>query len=207
MNNQLRPSQNGDPELTRTLVIKYLTIIFWLGLATIIVSLITWLPIPDSWAAWVKRAFSVGTILCLFMLTPANLRYRKSAFLKTAIFCCTILNLFIGNSLFSLLASLISVVLSIAACWHLYSAHSELISGHSEKMARNWRRLFWWEVTLSVIATIVSTVSYILVPAAVLPFDMIAVFMGISSWIVVILNTILTVISLVFLGLTVNILK
>ncbi len=208
MNDQFRPSQGGNSDPPRIPAVKYLAIMFWLGLATLIVTLITWLPIQDGWAAWVKRAFNVGTILCLFLLTPANLHYRKSAYFRTVMFCCSILSLFIHYlSHASLLISLLSFVLSIAACWQLYRAHAELISGHNEKMARNWRCLFWWELALSAIASIISVASYILVPTAVLPFDAIAVFTAISSWIMVILNTILTVISLVFLGLTVNILK
>lgn len=206
MNDLSRPIQNtGTPY---ALAIKYLTIIFWLSLATLIVTLITWLPIRDGWVAWVKRAFSVGTILCLFLLTPANLRYRKSAFFRTAIFCCTILNLLIGSPLFSSLFSLISFVLSIAACWQLYHAHAELISGHSETLARNWRGLFWWEVALSAIAAVFSGASYIL--ATALPqtaFTALSVFTAFSSWVILILNGILTVISLIFLFQTIKILK
>lgn len=206
MNDLSRPAQDaGTP---RALAVKYLTVIFWLGLATLIVTLITWLPIRDGWAAWVKRAFTVGTILCLFLLTPVNLRYRKSAFFRTAIFCCTILNLLIGSPLVSFLFSLIPLVLSIAACWQLYHAHAELISGYSEKLARNWRGLFWWEVALSAISTVISAASYILV--AVLPqtsFGVVSVFAALSSWIILILNAILTVISLIFLFLTIKVLK
>ena len=206
MNNLSRPIQDADTP--HALAIKYLTIIFWLSLATLIVTLITWLPIRDGWAAWVKRAFSVGTILCLFLLTPANLRYRKSAFFRTAIFCCTILNLLISSPLVSFLFSLIPLVLSIAACWQLYHAHAELISDQSEKLARNWRGLFWWEVALSVISAIISAATHIMV--AILPqtsFSVVSVFAALSSWIIVILNAILTVISLIFLFQTIKVLK
>lgn len=208
MNDLSRPVQDIGNGAPYTLAVKYLTAIFWLGLATLIVTLITWLPIPDGWAAWVKRAFSVGTILCLFLLTPANLRYRKSAFFRSAMFCCTILSLLIGSSPFSFLVSPISFVLSIAASWQLYRAHAELISGHSEKLARNWRRLFWWELALSAFAMVISVGSSVLV--AFLPqtaFDAVAVFISLSSWIIVILNAVLTLLSLILLLLTTNVLK
>ena len=208
MNDLSHPTQDIGNSAPYSLAIKYLTAIFWLGLATLIVTLITWLPIPDGWAAWVKRAFNMGTILCLFLLTPVNLRYRKSAFFRAANFCCAILNLFISSSLFSLFVGLIALLLSIAACWQLYRAHAELISAHSEKLARNWRRLFWWELILSVIATAISAASYILV--SVLPqaaFTILSVLSATASWIIVILNTVLTVISLIFLFLTVKLLK
>ena len=205
MNDLSRPAQDSGNNTLCSLAVKYLTAIFWLGLVTLIVTLITWLPIPDGWAAWIKRAFNVGTILCLFLLTPVNLRYRKSAFFRTAIFCCTILTLLIRNSTFSFLISLISFALSIAAAWHLYRAHAELISGHSEKLARNWRRLFWWELALSALATVISVASYI--PVAVLPqtsFSVLSVFTAIISWVIVILNAILTAVSLIFLFLTIK---
>ena len=208
MNDLPHPTQDIGNSAPHSLAVKYLTAMFWLGLATLIVTLITWLPIPDGWAAWVKRAFNMGTILCLFLLTPANLRYRKSAFFRAANFCCAILNLFISSSLFSLFISLISLVLSIAACWHLYHAHAELISAHSERLARNWRRLFWCEIVLSIIATAISAASYILV--SILPqssFIALSVFISLSSWVIVILNTVLSVISLIFLFLTVKLLK
>ena len=86
-----------------------------------------------------------------------------------------------------------------------YHAHAELISAHSEKLARNWRRLFWCEIVLSIIATAISAASYILV--SVLPqgsFIALSVFISLSSWIIVILNTVLSVISLIFLFLTVK---
>lgn len=208
MNDLPRPTQDIGNSAPYSLAVKYLTAMFWLGLATLIVTLITWLPIPDGWAAWIKRAFNMGTILCLFLLTPVSLRYRKSAFFRTANFCCAILNLFISSSLFSLFVSLIALVLSIAACWHLYHAHAELISAHSDKLARNWRRLFWCEIVLSIIATAISAASYILV--SVLPqssFIALSVFINLSSWVIVILNTVLSVISLIFLFLTVKLLK
>ncbi|MBR5261287.1 MAG: hypothetical protein IKV47_03865 [Oscillospiraceae bacterium] len=212
MNAQFRPSQNAGSEPLLTSAIKYLTILFWLALASLIVTLITWLPIQDRWAVWVKRAFDVGTILCLFLLTPANLRYRKSAFFRTAIFCCTILNLLIGSLLLSSpllrLSDVLVFILSIGAGWHLYRAHAELIADHSAKMARNWRNLFWWELVLSMISTTISVASYILAPDTALSFNAIAaVFTALSSLVVVILNAILAVISIIFLGLTVNILK
>lgn len=205
MNGLSHPTQNIGNGAPHSLAVKYLTAMFWLGLATLIVTLITWLPIPDGWAAWVKRAFNMGTILCLFLLTPVNLRYRKSAFFRAANFCCAILNLFISSSLFSLFVGLIALLLSIAACWQLYRAHAELISAHSEKLARNWRWLFWCEL---VIATAISAASYILI--SVLPqaaFTILSVFSATASWIIVILNTILTFISLIFLFLTVKLLK
>lgn len=208
MNGLSHPTQNIGNGAPHSLAVKYLTAMFWLGLATLIVTLITWLPIPDGWAAWVKRAFNMGTILCLFLLTPVNLRYRKSAFFRAANFCCAILNLFISSSLFSLFVGLIALLLSIAACWQLYRAHAELISAHSEKLARNWRWLFWCELVLSIIATAISAASYILI--SVLPqaaFTILSVFSATASWIIVILNTILTFISLIFLFLTVKLLK
>lgn len=209
MNGLSHPAQDVGFSGSYTLAVKYLTAIFWLGLATLIVTLITWLPIPDGWAAWVKRTFTVGTILCLFLLTPVNLRYRKSALFRTAMFCCTILNLLtLSSPSLSFLVSLISVALSIAATWQLYRAHAELISGHSEKLARNWRRLFWWELALSAIAMVISVGSSVLV--AFLPqtaFDAAAAFILLSSWIITILNAALTVISLVLLFLTVKVLK
>lgn len=194
--------------LSRPLYVRYLSAIFCLGLATLAVTLISWLPVPDGWTVWVKRTFTVGNILCLFLLTPVNPRYRKSAFFRTAIFCCTILSLLIGRFLPPILISLVSFALSIPACWHLYRAHSELISAHNEKLAQNWQRLFWWELAFTVVSTVISTVSYLWV--TVLPqtsFAVISVFTTVSSWLIVILQAVLTAVSLVFLFLTIKIWK
>lgn len=145
---------------------RWLIALLALQLVSLLLSLIAYLPIPNGWIYWIRKAISVGVILCLFLLTPADLRYRKAAFSRTAVFCCTMLSLLLSAPAADLIFSLLNTLFSIAACWFEYRAHGGLTPCSGPGLARGWLALFFASLVLTLLSWAIVLV-YALLPGGV----------------------------------------
>lgn len=135
--------------------IKWLRILFYIHLALLAASVLSWLPMPDQWIAWIQRILVIATALCLFRLSSVNDHYRKAALFRIIY----IGGLLITALLFSSTAiTLAASVCSIIAVYHEYSAHSDLITQQDPRLSRKWHSLFNWSIAAAILVSFGSLV-------------------------------------------------
>ena len=145
------PMEPGSPALP----LKWLRILFYIHLGGIALSVITMLPINDSFATWISRAITLAAAFCLFRLAPASERYKKAAVFSAVSLGLTLLSSLLLPSLLKLAAS----ILSILATYQEYSGHSDAVSPADPQLSRKWHSLFNWQLFLGVLTAFVSMVA------------------------------------------------
>ena len=124
----------------KALFMKWIQNLFYVQCAALAASLISQLPFIETWFSWVTRVITIATIVILFKLIPLNERYRKAVILMVISMVAAIF------SSYFLLLVLIASICSIVATYQEYIGHSEVIAEADEKLSRNWRSLFNWEL-------------------------------------------------------------
>lgn len=159
-------NEHTDPRMIHTpahfpkaLLVKWLRNLFYIQIVSIALSLISLLPIVDTWTVWVSRAVTGAAIVCFFQLAPAQERYRKAAIYKTVMLVVTLVNSLI---LRSAILVLVSSVCSIIAVYQEYSGHGNLIQDADPKLSRKWHGLFTWQVLISVLIAIATAFAAVL---------------------------------------------
>lgn len=135
--------------------LKWLTYLFYVHLAGIVVSLFSLLPVGGNLAVWFSRAVALAAVICLFRLAPGYPRYRKAACFRAAMLVFSLI-----HAVFSLRTPLVLVssVCSILALYQEYCGHGELVWDSDAGLARNWKRLFFWQVLCSLVISLATTV-------------------------------------------------
>lgn len=151
------PSQ---PEASR-LPVKWLQILFYVHIASIALSLISLLPVNDSFSVWISRVISAAVAVCLFQLAPASERYKKAAIFSAVSLGLTLASTLLLTTLLTLAAS----ILSLLATYQEYSGHSDMVAEADPKLSRNWHSLFNWQIIVGVLTSVVSMVTVIALAA------------------------------------------
>lgn len=152
----------AEPESHELLLVKWLQVLFYVHIAAIAVSLISYLPISADFTVWVSRAITLGVIISLFQLAPVNGRYKKAAIFNTVTLGLTLINsLLIPSAIFTLTAS----VFSLLAGYQEYSGHSDMVAETDPRLSRSWHSLFNWEIIVGVLTSLVSVVAVIALAA------------------------------------------
>ena len=142
------------------LITEWLRILLIIHIASLLNSLISFLPISDTWAVWIGRAVMIGTIVCMFRMAPVNSRYKKAAIYRTVMLCCTLITAYLFQSVvFTLAAS----VFSIMAVYQEFNGHSELVADKDPKLSGNWHGLFTWSVITAVMVSFCSVAATLLI--------------------------------------------
>lgn len=146
------------PEPDRGLLVKWLKILFYAHIASLVVSVVS--GVSDLDTSWISWIITVAAAVCLFRLAPVNGRYRKAAVLSAVMIGCSVLNMVLQlGTVLTLAAS----VCSLIAVYQEYSAHSELVEQQDSKLSRQWHSLFNLQIIVGVLSGFVSVVVVLLV--------------------------------------------
>lgn len=146
------------------LMTRWLRVLMYIAAASLVNSLVSYFPfVPANLTTWISRGIMVAMILCMFRLGPAHGRYRKAGILRGAMLGCALITAFLfGSVILSLAASL----LSFAAVYQEYKAHSELVADKDASLSQRWMRLFIWSILASVLLSAGTTLVAVIVIAA-----------------------------------------
>lgn len=140
---------NENMENRCDLLVKWLRVLMYIAIVSLINSLLNFLPIiPASVTTWISRGIMVAMVICMFQLAPANERYKKAGIMRTVMLSCILITTFLyASPVLTLAAS----ILSIIAVYQEYNAHSELVADQDAKLSRKWHSLFNWSIGSAVL--------------------------------------------------------
>lgn len=146
---------NDMSPFPRDLAAKWLRVLFFVHVASIAASLLSYLPINDGLLQWGSRIITLAAIAALFQLTPCNIRYRKAAIFRIVFLCGSLVTVLgYTSSILTLAAS----IFSLLSMYQEYSGHSEIVTSEDPKLSRNWHSLFNWSLIVGVLTSLVSMV-------------------------------------------------
>ena len=160
----LPPSEEAAPII---LPAKWLRNLFYIHIASIVLSLPTLIFINNPVTPWLGHALSAGIALCLFYLAPANTRYRTAAILTAVYVGLSVLSQLMPNSLLTIGIS----ILSIIAAYQEFHGHAEIIEEKDPKLSRRWKNLFVWQIVIGVIAGFSSVAAVVIMVLAEMDLD------------------------------------
>ena len=135
--------------------------LFYIHIASLILSLVTMFWLNNPITPWINYALSTGIVLCLLKLAPAFRRYRTAAILTAAVLGFTLLSKLALGTLMALIAS----VLAIIADYQELHAHGETVEEKDPALSRKWRGLFLWQLLIGILggfASVAATVIMVL---------------------------------------------
>lgn len=160
----LPPSEEAEPIIPPA---KWLRNLFYIHIASIVLSLPTLIFINNPVTPWLGHALSAGIALCLFYLAPANTRYRTAAILTAVYVGLSVLSQLMPNSLLTIGIS----ILSIIAAYQEFHGHAEIIEEKDPKLSRRWKNLFVWQIVIGVIAGFSSVAAVVIMVLAEMDLD------------------------------------
>lgn len=185
----LPPSEEAAPIVPPA---KWLRNLFYIHIASIVLSLPTLIFINNPVTPWLGNALSAGIALCLFYLAPANTRFRTAAILTVVSVGLSVLSQLMPNSLLTIGIS----ILSIIAAYQEFHGHAEIIEEKDPKLSRRWKNLFVWQIVIGVIAGFSSVAAVVIMVLAEMDLD------RITTWVagaVILVSLIPGVLYLVYL--------
>lgn len=164
---------HAEPESRSELPMNWLRLLFCFHAASLAVSVISNLLSNDDWLSWVSRVIMAGIIICLFQLSPANLRYRRSAILGAVRLILTLIILLVLSPAYARLmvlnpesANLLSPVITILnaaelvlhylATYQEYHGHADMTAEADPRLSKNWLSLYIWALIFVVLSTVAS---------------------------------------------------
>ena len=152
----------------RELLSKWLRILFYAQIASMVLTLINMATYLDNITVWAGQAITVAVIWSLFQLKDVNPRYRTAAIAQAAVLICGFLTTPVNSSAVGL-SSILLLVGSIAAwvtAYQEYHAHSELVAEADERLAKKWDGLFLKEILIGLAISAISVVGTTVLVAA-----------------------------------------
>lgn len=138
-----------------TLTAKWLRTLFYIHIALLAATCLSWLPIQDQWITWFKWALTIGTALCLTRLSSNHSRYTKAALFRILYIGGTMVNSLL---FFSPVIVLAAAIFSILGTYQEYHAHSQLITEKDAVLSRKWSRLFGLTLLVEILVSFVSSI-------------------------------------------------
>ena len=151
---------NGNMEFRSDLLTKWLRVLTYITIVSIVNSMINFLPIiPASVTTWISRGIMVAMVVCMFQLASVNARYKKAGIMRAVMLGCMLITAFLyASSILTLAAS----ILSIIAVYQEYSAHSELIAEKDAVLSRKWHSLFNWSIVAGLLVSFGSIITVLI---------------------------------------------
>ena len=152
----------------RELLSKWLRVLFYAQIASIVLTVINMATYLDSITVWVSKAITVAVIWSLFQLKEVNPRYRTAAMAQAAVLVCGLLTTPVNSSAVGL-SSILLLVGSVAAwvtSYQEYHGHGELVAQADEKLAKKWDGLFLKEILIGLAISAISVVGTTVMVAA-----------------------------------------
>jgi len=151
---------NEYMEVKYDLITKWLHVLMYIAIASLINSIINFLPfVPAAVTTWISRGILVVMVVCMYKLSTINERYRKAWIMRASMLVCTLITAILFVSSFLTLAA---SILSIIAVYQEYNAHSELIADKDSKLSRKWHSLFTWSLIAGILVGFGSTVTVLI---------------------------------------------
>lgn len=151
---------------------KWIQNLFYLHCAVLVSTIITALPFLDGVMGWINRILSIAILYVLFKLAPLKERYRKAAIFMAIAVGINVITLLTDIGFLTWVGSICSLI----ALYQEYSAHSEMIDGIDDKLARSWHTLFNWQLFGGIVlAVLESALIVVLVGALLLDGNMVVV--------------------------------
>ena len=135
----------------REFFVKWMKYLFVIQAVTGVELVLSVIPALNAIAPWVNRGQLIATMVVLFHLMPLNERYKKALILRGV---GVVLALFTSVPVLVIAAVICSMIYS----YQEYHGHAEMIEVMDEKLAKNWHRLFYWEIFSGLIAGLASGV-------------------------------------------------
>lgn len=150
------------------LLSKWLRVLFYIHIASMVITAVNAVSNLDSITAWLSKALSAVVIWSLFQLKAVNPRYRKAAVAKAMVLLCGLLTTPVNTSALGLSSILLLVGATAAwvAAYQEYHAHGELIAEANEKLAKQWNSLFGLEILVGLGISLFSTVATLVLVSA-----------------------------------------
>lgn len=143
----------------RELLLKWLPILLYCTIASIITSIITAFLGAGMAITLLSAAVSVVNIVALFQLAPVNERYRKAAIFSAVSVGGSILILLMpGLTLFTLVGSICSVV----ASYQMLNGHSEITAPMDMRLSRKWHAFFYYEFVIGLVSGFLSSAGVVI---------------------------------------------
>ena len=142
---------------------KYLWVAQIVALVSVIVASISFEGID---LGWTNHIVMLALAYILYQLAPINARYRKAAVFTGISIVLSILVKFVSVSVLTFAVSICSLIAIYQEC----SAHSEILVGIDDKLARKWHSLFNWQIVGGLILGVLVAPTIILV-AVYFPLD------------------------------------
>lgn len=158
-------------------LIKWLKILQYFQIAVLAFSLLDYIPINTSLFQWLKRLCNAGSIVCLFMLPAAGIRYRIAAIVWSVQLVLAlsqaVIQFFVQLMMlqgvfgtedftrFNEIAAVLNLVAMVAGMvytYQLYYAHGELVKDMDASLSRKWRSLFWWSFAVGILVSVSSMI-------------------------------------------------
>lgn len=151
---------NEKMENRSELLVKWFRVLMYIAIVSLVNSVVSVLPfVPAAVTSWISRGIIVGVVVCMFLLAPANARYKKAGIMRAAMLACTLITVFVyASSILNLAAS----ILSIIAVYQEYNAHAELIADKDSKLSGKWHSLFTWGLIAGILVGFGSTVTVLI---------------------------------------------
>lgn len=128
---------------------KWLRYLLYVGIA-VAANMVLSLFLTGNLTRWISYAGNAALTYLMFRLAQGNPRYKTSGIFYAVSLVITVLGI--------PLLGLVSDICAIVAQYQEYHAHGELIEERDPKLAGKWGSLFWLQVGLAVIATLLGAV-------------------------------------------------
>lgn len=149
-------------DVSRAILSKCIQILFVFQIVELFTEVLSVISLISGFTVWISRITSVLTIGVFFKMGSANKRYCKASLFYGISVGGAILLSLLGKSMFTIVLSICSII----ACYHELNAHSEITASMNAKLSKRWHSLFYLELTIGLLAGLLSAIPIIIATVA-----------------------------------------
>ncbi len=144
----------------RELLSKWLRVLFYAQVASMVLTVINAVSNLDPITAWILKAINLAALWSLFQIKAVNPRYRTAAIANAVVLISGLLTTPVNTSAvgFSSILMLVGGIVSWVASYQEYHGHGELVAEADELLAKKWNGLFLKEILIGLGISLISTV-------------------------------------------------
>lgn len=150
----------------KELFLKWTKNLYNVQIVLLVCGVLSAVPLVGDVFTWISRVFSLITIYILYQLAPVNERYKKAAIFSGIAIVVGILTQTANVAVVGLAGSICSLV----GIYEEYTAHSDILDGIDNILARKWHSLFNWQIFGGIVLGVLAA-PLVVVLAGVLLFD------------------------------------
>jgi len=127
----------------KELFLKWTKNLYNVQIVLLVCGVLSAIPMLGNVFGWISRIFSLIVVYILYQLAPVNERYKKAAIFSGVAIVIGLLTHFMNVTM---VISLAVVICSLVGTYQEYTAHSNMLDGIDNILARKWHSLFNWQV-------------------------------------------------------------